>query len=141
MIGHDRYRIQMVFLAMPVPAGSQNNISHRFCQGLTLRGSKRDEVDAARLLPVRKIAARGSELRDGLHRGTGRDRCATNGWRKRASVFFPTQLLQFAEQRREDVGLVIGDRPGEISEAVGALNDAAHTLETHAGVDMLRRQW
>src|SRR5207244_719996 len=75
----------------------------------------------------------------------GRDaRAPRSGFFRRRQcrrVFFSAQLLQFVENRTKNVGLVIGDRAGEIGEIFCALKDCRRTLKSHSGIDMTLRQW
>ena len=59
---------------------------------------------------------------------------------ERAAIFFAAHVFQSLEDRREDVGFVVGDDAGEILEAFGALDDGAGALEAHAGIDVLGRK-
>ena len=56
------------------------------------------------------------------------------------AYFFPLIFSSLVEDRTEDVGLVIGDRAGEIGEIFRPLNDCGDAFKTHAGIDVLRRQ-
>ena len=58
-----------------------------------------------------------------------------------ACVFFATQLFQLIEDGTEYVGLIIGNRAGKIRKIFRSLNNRAHALETHSGIDVARREW
>ena len=55
-------------------------------------------------------------------------------------IGFPTQCFQFAEDRLEDVGRVIGWLLREVTKTFSILNDGAGAFESHAGIDMLGRK-
>ena len=53
---------------------------------------------------------------------------------QRGGVFFAAQFLELGEDGTENVGVIIGNRPAEVGEAVGGLHDGGDTLEAHPGV-------
>jgi hypothetical protein len=63
------------------------------------------------------------------------------GVRQGAAVLFIAQGFDLVKNRPKDVRFVIGDRhASELGEIMRALDDARHPLETHACIDVLRRQ-
>src|SRR4029453_5090976 len=85
-------------------------------------------------------AARGDSLnRRAADRHT-RAGCAPLRVRQRAGVFFAAQSFELVENPAKDVGLVIRSCSRKIREILGALNDCAHTLETHPSINVTLRQ-
>ena len=56
------------------------------------------------------------------------------------AVFLAGEFLEAAEERGEDVALVIGDHAGEVLEVLRALHDAGDAFEAHARVDVAGRE-
>ena len=74
--------------------------------------------------------------------GHGHDVALGVGLRQGALVGLAAHLRQLVEDGFEDVGVVVADLGVlEVGEVLRALDDAAHALETHAGVHVLGGQW
>ena len=56
------------------------------------------------------------------------------------AVFLAREFLEAAEERGEDVALVVGDHAGEVLEVLRALHDAGDAFEAHARVDVAGRE-
>ncbi len=57
--------------------------------------------------------------------------------RQSAAIRQAAHLLQFVEERTEDIRVVVRDaRVGKVREAFGPLDDAGDALEAHAGIDV-----
>ncbi len=57
-----------------------------------------------------------------------------------ARVLLAAQFFELIKDWAKDVGVVIGDRSGEIGEIFCALNDCCDAFETHSGIDVTLRQ-
>ena len=56
------------------------------------------------------------------------------------AVFLAREFLEAAEERGEDVALVVGDHAREVLEILRALHDAGDAFEAHARVDVAGRE-
>ena len=56
------------------------------------------------------------------------------------AVFLAGEFFEAAEERGEDVALVVGDHAGEVLEVLRALHDAGDAFEAHARVDVAGRE-
>ena len=55
-------------------------------------------------------------------------------------VFLAAQFFDLIKDWAKNIGFVIGNGAGKISQIFRALNDRSHALETHAGIDVPLRK-
>ena len=52
------------------------------------------------------------------------------------AILFTREFFEAAEERSEDIALVVGDDPREILKVLRALHDSSDALKAHAGIDV-----
>ena len=57
-----------------------------------------------------------------------------------SGIFFAAQFLECGKYGAENIRVVVGNRPAEVSEPFGGLDDGGDTLEAHAGVHVPGRE-